>query len=201
MRVLPSEPGSFRPTLQGAALFTMGILTWKSVIWFCRGIPLIKLPLGKTVSSARCEKGNLGSYTFILIEWVCNDFYRAWLKGGPQDWLILILLLITTSAWLCLQHSRNLGTLFLAKACKMKLTKLRKSFWQTISIPNVANFSSGILCLLEILMKLNSIRIRPALAWIRRCTMPHLQSLLSGWLTTSVEVPTVSWWPLQVSFL
>ena len=36
--------------------------------------------------------------------------YRAWLKGGPQDWWILILLLLTTSPLLCLQHSRNLGT-------------------------------------------------------------------------------------------
>ena len=38
--------------------------------------------------------------------------YRARLKGGPQVWRILLLLLLTTFAWLCLQNSRNLGTTF-----------------------------------------------------------------------------------------
>ena len=37
-------------------------------------------------------------------------FYRALLKGGPQVWWILLLLLLTNPAWLCLQHSRNLET-------------------------------------------------------------------------------------------
>ena len=35
--------------------------------------------------------------------------YRAPLIGGPQVWWILFLLLLTTSASTCLQHSRNLG--------------------------------------------------------------------------------------------
>ena len=35
--------------------------------------------------------------------------YRARLIGGPQVWWILFLLLLTTSASTCLQHSRNLG--------------------------------------------------------------------------------------------
>ena len=39
-------------------------------------------------------------------------FYRARLRGGPQVWWTLLLLLLTTSAWPCLQHSRNLGTTF-----------------------------------------------------------------------------------------
>ena len=39
--------------------------------------------------------------------------YRARLKGRPQVWRILLLLLLSTSAWLCLQHSRNLGPAFL----------------------------------------------------------------------------------------
>ena len=39
--------------------------------------------------------------------------YRACLKGGPQVSRILFLLLLTTSTWLCLQHSRNLGPAFL----------------------------------------------------------------------------------------
>ena len=38
--------------------------------------------------------------------------YRARLKGGPQVWWILLLRLLTAFAWLCLQHSRNLGTTF-----------------------------------------------------------------------------------------
>ena len=37
---------------------------------------------------------------------------RDRLKGGPQVWWILLLLSLTTSAWLCLQHSRNLGNTF-----------------------------------------------------------------------------------------
>ena len=57
--VAPSSPGSFSRTVQGSALFTTGILTWKSFIWFCSGTPLINLPLGNKVSSARWEKGYL----------------------------------------------------------------------------------------------------------------------------------------------
>ena len=36
----------------------------------------------------------------------------AWLKGDTQVWWLLFLLLFTSSAWLCLQHSCNLGTNF-----------------------------------------------------------------------------------------
>ena len=35
--------------------------------------------------------------------------YRARLEGGPQVARILLLLVLTTSALLCLQHSPNLG--------------------------------------------------------------------------------------------
>ena len=38
--------------------------------------------------------------------------YRARLKDGPQVWWNLLLLMLTTSVWLCLQHSCNLGTTF-----------------------------------------------------------------------------------------
>ena len=40
--------------------------------------------------------------------WEC----RARLNGGPQVRWILSLLLLAASAWLCLQHSHNLGTTF-----------------------------------------------------------------------------------------
>ena len=43
--------------------------------------------------------------------------YRAVTKGSPEVWCIFSLLLLTTSAWLCLQHSRNLGTTFFAEPC------------------------------------------------------------------------------------
>ena len=41
-----------------------------------------------------------------------GSWYRAQLKGGPQVLCILLLLLLTTKAWLCMQHSRNLGPAF-----------------------------------------------------------------------------------------
>ena len=37
---------------------------------------------------------------------------RAWLQGGPQVWRLMLLLLLTISAWHCLQHSRNLRPAF-----------------------------------------------------------------------------------------
>ena len=37
---------------------------------------------------------------------------RGGLKSGTQVWWILVLLLFNTSAWLCLQHSQNLGPIF-----------------------------------------------------------------------------------------
>ena len=40
------------------------------------------------------------------------QLYRGGRKGSPQVWGILLLLLLTTSAWLCLLHSRNLGITF-----------------------------------------------------------------------------------------
>ena len=41
----------------------------------------------------------------VLLQWV----YRAWLKGEPHVWYVLILMLL---AWLFLQHSRNLRIAF-----------------------------------------------------------------------------------------
>ena len=38
--------------------------------------------------------------------------YRDWLKGGPPGLVNSVLLLLTTSAWLCLQHSHNLEPTF-----------------------------------------------------------------------------------------
>ena len=38
--------------------------------------------------------------------------YRDWLKSMHQVWWILFLLLLSTPAWPCLQHSRNLGPAF-----------------------------------------------------------------------------------------
>ena len=38
--------------------------------------------------------------------------YRAQLKGGHQIWWAFLLLLLTTSAWLYLKHSRNLWPAF-----------------------------------------------------------------------------------------
>ena len=46
----------------------------------------------------------------LKIFWIIVD--RAWLMGGPQVWCILFLLMPTSSAWLCLQHSHNLGTIY-----------------------------------------------------------------------------------------
>ena len=40
---------------------------------------------------------------------IATKQYRARLKGGAQVWQILFLLLLTTSAWLCIQHSHNLA--------------------------------------------------------------------------------------------
>ena len=39
-------------------------------------------------------------------------YYRDRLKGGPEVGRFLLLLLLTTSAWPGLKHSRNLGTTF-----------------------------------------------------------------------------------------
>ena len=43
-----------------------------------------------------------------------SEEYRDQLKGGPQVWWICCsyCLPVTTSAWHCLQYSRNLGTTF-----------------------------------------------------------------------------------------
>ena len=41
------------------------------------------------------------------------QLYRGGRKGSPQVWGILLLLLLTTSAWLCLQDSLNLAEAFL----------------------------------------------------------------------------------------
>ena len=42
--------------------------------------------------------------------------YRGGLKFRSQVWWILFLPLLTTSAWACLQHSRNLGAAFFTPA-------------------------------------------------------------------------------------
>ena len=51
------------------------------------------------------RRGLVHSYGVILL-------YRAQLKGFGQVWWILFLLLLTTPAWACLQHSRNLAEAF-----------------------------------------------------------------------------------------
>ena len=56
------------------------------------------------------------SHEYFVLRWMGRptngpiDLYRARLKGGPRVWWILFLLLLTISGWLCLQHSRNLGS-------------------------------------------------------------------------------------------
>ena len=57
------------------------------------------------------------------ILWTYNrSTYRAQLKGGTQVWWILLPLLLTTSAWPCLQHSRNLGTTFMPSPVYLTLS-------------------------------------------------------------------------------
>ena len=49
----------------------------------------------------------------LYLAHVCGPpIYRAQLKGLGQVWWIWFLLMLTTSARLCLQHSRNLGMYF-----------------------------------------------------------------------------------------
>ena len=59
----------------------------------------LKVSLGKfTIRISHCQARFTQCYN-------C----RARVKGGPQIWWILLLVLLITSARLCLQHSRNLG--------------------------------------------------------------------------------------------
>ena len=62
---------------------------------------------------------DLGCPTIRYVQHFIAVLYRARLKGDPQVWWIMLLLLLPTSAWLCLQHSRNLGSgdHLLAKLC------------------------------------------------------------------------------------
>ena len=63
--------------------------------------------------TARCRSccdPELGNFATLIM--VKVNVYRPWLKGSLRVWWILLLLLLNTSAWLCLQHSRKLGTTF-----------------------------------------------------------------------------------------
>ena len=79
----------------------------------CRDYALVNLEyhLCRPPLWCRCQ------YWTIIPRWLTDlhkyvmlvALYRARLIGGPQVWWILFLLLLTTSASTCLQHSRNLG--------------------------------------------------------------------------------------------
>ena len=82
--------------------------------------------------SARSKNSNFSTYlknsTSIDINLIClimkseflfnsdYSFLEAWLKDFVQVKWILLLLLLTTSASTCLEHSRNLGSTLLATA-------------------------------------------------------------------------------------
>ena len=48
--------------------------------------------------------------------------YRARLKGFGQVWWSLFLQLLITSAWTCLEHSRNLAEAFLPSSVELSVT-------------------------------------------------------------------------------
>ena len=70
-----------------------------------------------------------------------GGIYRAPLIGGPQVWWILFLLLLTTSASTCLQHSRNLGPAYYWSPVHMTSTKL-SDIWTTP--PSLSAFDTDI---------------------------------------------------------
>ena len=75
-----------------------------------------RVPRSKYICrSAAAFVTRLDSTDWNLI--IRSTWYRARLKGGPQVWRILFQLLLTTSAWPCLLHSRNLGPGLFAKPC------------------------------------------------------------------------------------
>ena len=45
-----------------------------------------------------------------------GQFLQGSAKRRPQVWCIFLLLWLTTHAWLCLQHSCNMGTIFYPSA-------------------------------------------------------------------------------------
>ena len=63
-----------------------------------------------------CSLSLLPQLAYSIHATWCIDFsqslYRARLKGFGQVWRILFLLLLSTSASTCLQHSRNLAKVF-----------------------------------------------------------------------------------------
>ena len=76
----------------------------------CRGVPACPPASTSTRSgrpsdaTSRTTRRRPSSGEFLV--------YRARLKGGRQVWRILFQLWLSASAWLCLQHSRNLGPSF-----------------------------------------------------------------------------------------
>ena len=82
-----------------------GSLCWTGPSFPCIEIPFRVSALKESVENAvlvQCEA--VGRSLQLL--------YRARLKGGPQVWWIVFVVLHSTFAWLYLQHSRNPGNTF-----------------------------------------------------------------------------------------
>ena len=81
------------------------VMTLSDSLW-CR-LVCLAMQQGRIIAEP-CMPRLLSGVTTLFYPWA-SCFYRDRLKGGPQVGWILCLLLLSTSAWPCLQHSRNLS--------------------------------------------------------------------------------------------
>ena len=101
--------------------------------------PLIFLPFRNFDTVA--VRGN-SHLQFCIITPIWESEYKAQLKGGPQLWWILSLLLLATSAWLSLQHSRNLENTFLLSPVELSVLQRRRTY----GVFDEIRYCDGIFC-------------------------------------------------------
>ena len=109
--------------------------TCRSAIWITISSSKPSLMLSISVQNYIClldqvsgsnKSGPMkAAFTRLLHQFIT---YRGRLKGGPQVWWNLFLLLLITSAWPCLQNSWNLGPVFRSVGVlKSDLCSIRRS--------------------------------------------------------------------------